>query len=140
MFDIRFPSLEKDNQTFTYINKEGAMVIEGKEVTTREQKRSLRDFKKFLLRLGLLPLKTIKHPFGSTAHYAGGAPVGQKGDFPLTTDFSGKLNEDDKIYIADSATWKMLPAKAPTLTIMANANRVGRNVLKEFPLGRETSK
>ena len=37
------------------------------------------------------------------------------------------------IYIADASTWRALPSKAPTLTIMANASRVGKKVLENFP-------
>jgi hypothetical protein len=132
ILDVRFPSLEDKNLTSAHLKEDGSIYIEGNEVTTKGQKKRLRSFKRLLLRLGLLPLRTIRHPFGSTAHYAGGIPIGKEGDFPLTSDSLGRLNEDKKIYIADSATWKMLPAKAPTLTIMANANRIGRELLKEW--------
>jgi len=108
------------------------MVIRGKEEINKAQKRRLREFKRFLVSLGIIPLKTVQHPFGSTAHYAGGVPHSDKREIKLRTNKSGQLTLDNNIYVADSSTWTGLPAKAPTLTIMANANRVGYEVLKNF--------
>ncbi len=59
---------------------------------------------------------------GASVHYAGGVEVLQ----------NGALAEHARIYIADSAGWKALPAKPSALTLMANANRVGEEVLQSF--------
>jgi hypothetical protein len=90
--------------------------------------------KRLLRSLGQLPLRTVLPPAGASAHYAGGVPFAadRAGVFPLEASESGALLKDEGIYIADAATWRALPAKPPTLTIMANANRIGRIVASEL--------
>jgi len=51
---------------------------------------------------------------------------------PLTTKLSGLLRATKMVYIADGSTFAYLPAKGLTLTLMANANRIGENILKEL--------
>jgi len=85
-----------------------------------------------LLRMGIIPLKTVSLAHGSTAHYAGGIPVREKkGDELLSVNSQGQLWQASNIYVADSSTWSYLPAKPLTLTIMANANRIGHLVAKQ---------
>lgn len=132
--DVRFPAFESKNKFC--ILKIG---LDGKEVLgicfkeTKKELKSHQDklskIKQQLKILGLIPLKT-----GSdyvTAHYAGGVPFGNA-QRKLSADVSGRLSHSKRIYVADSSTWKALPGKSPTLTIMANASRVGKNVLKKF--------
>lgn len=82
--------------------------------------------------LGLIPLKHVYMPNGSTAHYAGvlGNSGGRNNMLRLNKD--GRLERSRRIYVADSSGWESLPAKPPTLTIMANANRVANNLLLNF--------
>ena len=67
---------------------------------------------------GLYPLARKRLPDGSTAHYAGGIKVDPDGKYA------------DGVYVADASGWTALPAKPITLTIMANANRVGEHVAR----------
>ena len=41
---------------------------------------------------------------------------------------SGRLHEDDNVYVADASTFPTFPGFNPTLTIMANALRVARGI------------
>ncbi len=123
--DVRFPAFESD-MTFCKLKKEkgkrDTLEIFFKE-TSEELLRHRMEYDKItrqLWSLGLVPLRTI---IGyTTSHYAGGVSV----------DKNGKFYNSRRIYVADSSSWKILPAKPPTLTIMANASRVGKNVLKIF--------
>ncbi len=130
--DVRLPAFESKNK-FCWLKKgsDGKDVL---EIYFKETKRELESHKKELNKikqqlgiLGLFPLKT-----GSdyvTAHYAGGVPF-RTIPGKISAGLSGKLHQADRIYIADSATWRALPGKSITLTIMANAARVGKNVLR----------
>lgn len=132
--DVRLPAFESKNK-FCLLKKgsDGKDVL---EIYFKETKRELESHKKELNKikqqlriLGLFPLKT-----GSdyvTAHYAGGVPF-KTIPGKISADLSGKLHQADRIYIADSATWRALPGKSITLTIMANAYRIGKNVLRVF--------
>ena len=51
---------------------------------------------------------------------------------PLRTAPSGKLNQTRHVFLADSAPWTFLPAKGPTLTLMANARRVVDEIHREL--------
>lgn len=119
--DVRFPAFESD-MTYCKLKKEAGkrdtleiVFKETREELTRH-KKEYDNIKKQLLSLGLFPLRTI---IGYTSsHYAGG----------LSVDNNGKLHKGSRIYIADSSSWKVLPAKPPTMTIMANASRIGKIV------------
>lgn len=82
--------------------------------------------------LGLLPVKDVYMPEGSSAHYAGGVPITADTQSPLRADRNGRVNNSKRIYCADAALWKALPAKPPTLTMMANARRIGTELAKKL--------
>jgi hypothetical protein len=86
-----------------------------------------------LRRLGCWPLKRMHAIHGSSAHYGSTFPFSDE-PRPLTTQPSGRLNQTRCIYIADGSSFRYLPAKGLTLTLMANARRVGAIVLQS--LGR----
>ena len=88
-------------------------------------------FAGFIRRLGCLPLKRVRAIHGSSVHYAGQFPMTRE-DRPLTTELSGKLRGTRAVYLADSSTFAYLPAKGLTLTLMANANRIGVDLLKRL--------
>lgn len=132
--DIRFPAFESKKK-FLVLRKEKNKkdVLEISFKQSREElwghKDKLSEIAKQLGSLGLFRFKIMN---GITApHYAGGVPFTA---IPgkLSTDRNGKLHQANRIYVADSSTWRALPAKPPTLTIMANAARVGKNVLRKF--------
>lgn len=82
--------------------------------------------------LGCIPLTTIDPGNGSSIHYAGGLRItGDRGD-GLGTDPLGRLHAAPNVYVADSANWLWLPAKGPTLTLMAAARRVAAAVTADL--------
>src|SRR3989344_1139410 len=132
--DIRFPSFETKGKFVKLVrrkNDSDVLEISFKEslYELADHKKVFKNIKKQLHLLGLFPLKTIVDY--TTSHYAGGIPYQQKPG-KISSDINGKLHQAKRIYIADSSTWRALPAKAPTLTIMANASRVGKHVLMKY--------
>jgi len=131
--DIRFPALESKGKFSLLRKKKDEDILEisfqESEAELASHKNELRRIAKQLRSLGLFPIKTVSDY--ATAHYAGGVPFAGA-QVKLSTDKNGKLHQASRIYVADSSTWRSLPAKPPTLTIMANASRVGKNVLRIF--------
>lgn len=127
--DMRFPGFADTARSYALYDGANMKVHAAAALTPRQQS-DLRDMKRLLRSLGQFPLRTVRPPAGASAHYAGGVPfAGEKaGAYPLEASASGALLKDDGIYVADAATWRALPAKPPTLTIMANANRIGKLV------------
>jgi choline dehydrogenase-like flavoprotein len=60
---------------------------------------------------------------GADAHPAGTLPMGGEG--PAATGANGELNGAPGVYVADGSALPLLSARHPTLTIMANADRIG---------------
>lgn len=89
---------------------------------------ALRRLKREFARLGAFPVPgsiTLLQP-GADAHYAGTLPMGGSG--PIATTRSGELHGCPGLFIADGACLPHLPATHPTLTIMANADRIGHEI------------
>lgn len=132
--DIRFPALESKDKFCKLIKDlDEKEVLEVQFKETKEEladhQKELKKIKQQLRDLGLFPLK-----IGSdyiTSHYAGGVPYQPKPG-KISVDINGRLHQAKRIYVADSSSWRALPAKPPTLTIMANAARIGKNVLRIF--------
>jgi choline dehydrogenase-like flavoprotein len=82
-----------------------------------------------LLRLGCVPISRTATPPGSSIHYAGTMPNDERA--VLATDGGGRIRRAKRVFVADAATWRGLPAKGPTLTIMANARRVATELVHE---------
>lgn len=131
--DIRFPT-SFGNEKFIRLKNQGQedfleISFKYKKNELKKHKKMLQRIKIQLIKMSLLPLKIIKGDV--TSHYANGIP-NQIKPGTLSSNSNGKLHQSKRIYIADASTWKFLPAKPPTLTIMANARRVGKNVLEKF--------
>jgi choline dehydrogenase-like flavoprotein len=119
--------------------RDGAsLIVEGEQ--TIEAKHMLKEAGQRLARglraLGAFALPgslTLAQP-GSDGHYAGTLPMGAGG--ALGTSASGELNACPGVYIVDGAALPHLPAKHCTLTIMANADRIGRILSTRIANGR----
>jgi len=98
-----------------------------KEMLQRQQKHE-KAMIRYMRKLGCWPLKLVRPGHGSSVHYAGQFPITRE-DKPLTTEPSGRLRGTQSVYLADGATLAYLPAKGPTFTLMANADRIGKQVL-----------
>ena len=86
---------------------------------------------RLLLRLGAvaLPGGTRMTRPGADVHYAGTLPMTRdnRTSGPVT-DAHGQLAGCDGLFIADGAVLSRVTAKNPTMTIMANADRIGCHV------------
>jgi len=120
--DFRFPSISDDRHNVTLLKKETGdelLITYPDESEQRQRQDALvKKAKKALRKLGLIPLMTERHGYNMQSHYAGGVHVSEK----------GILQGHERVYVADSAGWKALPAKPSGLSIMANANRIGLEV------------
>jgi choline dehydrogenase-like flavoprotein len=86
-----------------------------------DERAPLNELKRFLRKLGVLPLRIVDQPLGASTHYAGG----------LAVDASGRLKGAARVFVADAAGWTYLSGKPPALTIMANAQRIGEEVSRQ---------
>lgn len=132
--DIRFAAFESNKRFCRLLKGTGDKDV--LEISFQESNEEIKDHNnefnkivKQLRSLGLFPIKTVKDY--TTSHYAGGVPYSQVPG-KISIDSKGKLHQAKRIYVADSSGWRALPSKTPTLTIMANAARIGKNVLKNF--------
>lgn len=134
LVDSRFPSKLDTNKTCALINKNGIDVLNIDYKTSKEDllniKKQVKKINKSLRKLGLILLKNSYMKNGSTAHYAGGISSEDDSEAPLRADSFGKIIGTERIFAGDSSTWKSLSAKPPTLTIMANANRIGEKLVQ----------
>jgi choline dehydrogenase-like flavoprotein len=88
---------------------------------------------KAFLRLGALMLPgsfTLAKP-GGDVHYAGSLPM-RATPIQGETDASGQLYGLNDVHIVDGASLSALTEKPHTLTIMANADRIGRRLAAEL--------
>jgi len=96
----------------------------------RHEKRMLR----FLAGLRCIPMGVNKPKHGASIHYAGTLPYSLE-DRPYTTTPDGRLRHAPNVYVADGASWRFMPAKGLTLTLMANARRVAAQALQDLAAG-----
>jgi choline dehydrogenase-like flavoprotein len=62
---------------------------------------------------------------GADIHFGGTLPMAIRPSFGQTDKY-GQLAGIENLYIADGACLSSLPEKSHTLTIMANADRIGK--------------
>jgi choline dehydrogenase-like flavoprotein len=94
--------------------------------------RSLEAFRRCLRQLGCVPLAMIDPGMGASIHYAGTIPRTAAASGAVSSDSLGRLHEANRVVVVDSSAWTFLPAKGPSLTIMANARRVVRRLAAEL--------
>jgi choline dehydrogenase-like flavoprotein len=99
--------------------------------TTAAQIAAEKSLLRGLRSLGCQPLKRINPGNGSSIHYGGTLPM-HSGERELTTTIDGRLRGTTSVFVADGSVLPTLPAKALTLTLMANAERVGSLVAREL--------
>jgi len=87
-----------------------------------------RAFRWALRRLGAWPLQTVSLKRGASIHYAGTLPFTER-EAPLTLQPDGRLGATKHVYVADASGFRFLPAKGPTLSLMAFADVVARGWL-----------
>ncbi len=68
---------------------------------------------------------------GKSYHFGGSFPHRSSGaDGPLTTDRLGRLDRWSNVHLVDASVFPSVPATTFTLTIMANAHRIGTETLE----------
>lgn len=92
----------------------------------REQERAIM---RFCRQLGCWPLKAVHPEHGASIHYGGQLPFSAEERLLTTEPETGRLRGTRAVHIADGAAFVYLPAKGLTLTLMANANRIGTSLL-----------
>lgn len=113
---------------------EGCLVVRGHSRTDADA--LLRDGFKILgrevRRLGgwQMPLATQLLGPGSDAHPGATLPMGGAG--PAATDYQGEVAGLPGLYVVDGSGLPALSARHPTLTIMANADRIGRALARSM--------
>jgi choline dehydrogenase-like flavoprotein len=119
--------LDPDRNNFLKINADGSLIIRFKPQGYRSvEKHLIKTFR----RIGYLSAPGLiqdSQP-GHSNHYAGPLPMRAKPGQPYETDRNGLLFGSRNVYIGDSATFPRLPSKNLTLTIMANALRIGNHI------------
>jgi choline dehydrogenase-like flavoprotein len=83
--------------------------------------------------LGLVPVLSgiaLSAP-GKSYHFGGSFPHSQSPRQGEQTDHVGRLHPWRSIHLADASVFPTVPATTFTLSIMANAHRIARSVLKE---------
>lgn len=125
--DIRFPSIRTAACTLALPDPNQPLGIEVERTPMERQhhNEALRAMKSALFHLRLLPLKTMILPEGSTSHYAGSIPIQTSPQGHLSAAQDGSLHQVPHITVADASVFRALPPLPHTLTIMANARRIG---------------
>jgi len=81
-----------------------------------------------LRKLGCYSLKKLSPGNGASIHYAGTVPFSDREE-AFTQSQNGQLRGFKNVYIGDGSGFRYLPAKGLTFTLMANADRVARNLI-----------
>ena len=91
-------------------------------------RKTLRKIARDFRRLGLHLLPGSIRPLspGSEVHYGGSLAMGE-----MTTR-TGEVIGTKNLFVVDGSILARMPAKPPTLTIMANANRIGREIARQW--------
>ena len=83
-----------------------------------------------LFKTGCIPLAENKMKPGSAVHYAGTLPYNSTSSkFYLNSD--GKLCRTSSVYVIDGSGFKFLPANGISFSLMANADRIARQLIKK---------
>jgi choline dehydrogenase-like flavoprotein len=92
------------------------------------RRTAIRHIRRSFRKLGawLLPGVSRPLPPGAEVHYAGTLPMGS------ATTLSGELIGQRGLFVADGSVLPTLPPKSHTLTVMANARRIGANLAQQL--------
>ncbi|MEO8593011.1 MAG: hypothetical protein ABI759_06805 [Candidatus Solibacter sp.] len=133
--NIHFPDRPSANRWIQLEARAGGDILRAstsyspteKEWIQRYERRMLR----FLTSLRCIPMGVNRPLHGASIHYAGTLPYA--GDArPLTTAPDGMLRNAPNVYVADGSSWRFMPAKGLTLTLMANARRVASQAVRDL--------
>ncbi|MAR76710.1 MAG: hypothetical protein CML28_02865 [Rhizobiales bacterium] len=104
----------------------------------RAKKLSYNVLKKYFRKYGAytIPGSLKISNLGSDGHFVGSIPMmnGKSKSNDLTSDINGQINGLDGVYAVDGSSIPVLPPKHPSYAIMANADRIGQNIVSELKL------
>lgn len=129
--DMRFPANRNSGHSFM-LTRNGTLDITGNPSEWRTHAASHKRLKRALRLAGLTPVRTMRGLPGSSSHYAGTIPISDDPSDPLRCDASGLIHGCTRVHVADAAMFRCLPPLPHTLTLMANAYRVGR-IISRMP-------
>ena len=71
---------------------------------------------------------------GSDGHFVGSIPMMNEKlkNNNLSSDINGQINGLNGVYAVDGASLPVLPTKHPSYAIMANADRIGQNIVRDI--------
>lgn len=127
----------RHSRNFVTLNGDHSLSISGgHEPDTPKLAASLRRRLGYAMRgLGawVLPRGDGLLPPGTDIHYAGTLPMGlfRQGAEEPSTDSAGEVRGAPGLHVADGSILPNLPARNLTLTLMANADRIGRLMAKQ---------
>ena len=132
MFAIGYLPSEYSRNLSMLLDESGNLEITALESKLSGKKAKSRIANKYILnkaifrRAGLWPLMPMVQHLspGLGAHYGGWAPAG------IATDSLGRLNPNSRVHLVDSSVLPDIPAGPITFTVMANAARIVRLILK----------
>ncbi len=93
-------------------------------------KQREKKIKKALRRMGVYPIKRMDPGAGSSIHYAGTIPFSEEEKLG-TQAANGRIHGTKNVFIADASGFTYLPAKGITLSLMANAHRVAKELITQ---------
>ena len=99
--------------------------------TARRQSQMEKAFLRLFRKLGCWPIGRIDPGYGTSVHYGGPFPMAEEGR-DLTVTPQCRLRGTQVVYLADGSVLPYIPAKALSLTLMANAERVGTHVCQDL--------
>ena len=121
---------------YMYINNDNPFSLPTLNIAYKQNKQSLdsnflveKNIFQLMRLLKCYPIKKIHPGKASSIHYAGTAPFN---NYKLGANLDGCISSTKRIFIGDSSTWRFLPSKGPTFTIMANAMRIADCIADQF--------
>ena len=130
------PDKYVDNNTLKLVECEDSLTGDRIEINydrsehKLSDKKAVRGFTQALLRTGCIPLAESKMDSGSAVHYAGTMPFNSDtSTFYLNNE--GLLNLTSNVYVIDGSGFKFLPANGISFSLMANADRIARLLIKK---------
>lgn len=124
------PSADSASVKITLLNNNRIKLvgIENKKSISVIRKLRRKLFKVFHL-TGCLPIPFLvrREKIGRSVHMGATMPM-HSSDFVLKSDTLGCISGYKNVHVVDASTFPSIPSTSPTLTIMANAYRIGSEV------------
>ena len=127
--DVRYPGRKTDSHSIA-VDRDGHLEFTGKPGPIEGQTTARSRIRSALREAGVLPVKTVIAGVGTSSHYAGTVPVSDDPKDILRCNADGKVHGFDNVFVADASMFRCLPPLPHTLTLMANAYRIGTSLTR----------